>query len=287
MALFGLLLPFFFITSNVRMIANSGWLYDYNWWRNGIPQRTGLSIDQLDSAAEQIVTYFNDDEEILDVRVEVRGSEWPLYNEREILHMRDVKSLMRGTFSVSLWTGAFVLAIGALGALLMRGRFWPMLAAATRWSAAASLAAIGVLALASVINFQFVFTQFHLLSFANDLWLLDPRTDYLVVMFPQRFFLEATLMIAVMTGIEFLLLFAAARALRSRYGEAHDPPQHPPLPPDPMPAMGEDEPAADAANTESLRGVGSPQDGQSAFAVDMSMGLSSSNSRGHFRHRYS
>ncbi len=255
MALFGLALPFFFITSNVRVITNSGWLYDYNWWRNGIPQRSGISAEELDGAAEQIVEYFNNDEDLLDVRVDFNGAEVSLYNQREVLHMRDVKGLMRGTFSVSYWTGAGVLGVGLSCALLIGRRFWPLLETATRLSAIASLSVIVLLSILVLTNFQAVFTLFHVLSFANDLWLLDPRTDYLIVMFPQRFFLEATLMIAALTVIEFALLFAAARMLRSRYGEAQAPPQHPPPPHplDPMPASGVDEPAAEAAKTDSFR----------------------------------
>ena len=69
-----------------------------------------------------------------------------------------------------------------------------------------------------LINFDFVFTRFHFLSFANDLWMLDPRTDNLIIMFPQRFFFEATLFIALMTAIEFTGLVVAAKLLRNRYG---------------------------------------------------------------------
>ena len=69
-----------------------------------------------------------------------------------------------------------------------------------------------------LIDFNFVFTRFHFLSFANDLWMLDPRTDNLIIMFPQRFFFEATLMIAVMTAIEFAGLVVGAKLLSNRYG---------------------------------------------------------------------
>ena len=39
-----------------------------------------------------------------------------------------------------------------------------------------------------VINFNYTFTLFHEIFFRNDLWILDPRNDYLLIMFPERFF---------------------------------------------------------------------------------------------------
>ena len=220
MTLFALALPIFFVTANVRHIANSDWVYGYNWWRNGIPERSGFETSELDRAATQIIDYFNNDEDLLDVRVNFRGTGVSLYNQREVLHMRDVKGLMTGTFAVSLWTGVLLLAVGIGGAVLLGHRFWGLLYRAAAWSALGSLVLIAILFIAVLIDFNFVFTRFHFLSFANDLWMLDPRTDNLIIMFPQRFFFEATLLIAVMTAIEFTGLVVGAKLLSNRYGRS-------------------------------------------------------------------
>ena len=80
-----------------------------------------------------------------------------------------------------------------------------------RWSAIGTGVFLVVFGAASAINFGWVFTQFHFLSFANDLWLLDPSRDYLIIMFPQQFFFEATLFIGLLTIIDFGLVFGAVR----------------------------------------------------------------------------
>ena len=57
-----------------------------------------------------------------------------------------------------------------------------------------------------------------------------------------------------------------------------------------MPATGPDSPerpVVEAAKTDSIRFDGTPHEGQSAFAVDMSMGRRSSNSREQAAQRYS
>ena len=65
---------------------------------------------------------------------------------------------------------------------------------------------IGISATALGVGFDRLFIIFHLISFDNDLWILDPQKDYLIAMFPQGFFYETTMSIAVLTVIEALLL---------------------------------------------------------------------------------
>jgi integral membrane protein (TIGR01906 family) len=66
-----------------------------------------------------------------------------------------------------------------------------------------SLATAGIIV---GIAFDFFFTLFHEILFRNDFWLLDPRRDFLVVMFPEQFWFEATLLVAFATVVMALLL---------------------------------------------------------------------------------
>ncbi len=56
------------------------------------------------------------------------------------------------------------------------------------------------LGLGALFAFDQLFLQFHLLSFANDFWLLDPTRDYLIMLFPQGFWYDATLFGALATA---------------------------------------------------------------------------------------
>ena len=67
--LFAACLPIFLIVVNVGYVTDSDWLYTYNWWRNDIPDRTGLEVIELDNAADQIKEYFRNDAERIDVTV--------------------------------------------------------------------------------------------------------------------------------------------------------------------------------------------------------------------------
>ena len=217
-AIFALLLPVFLILFNVSYVTNSEWLYDYGWWRNDIANRTGLSVEELNNGADQIKEYFGNDAEFLDLRVNFGGSEVSLYKEREILHMVDVKALMQGVFSTTRWSGIALLVLLVAGAFTLKRDAAPLLLRSLRWSAIGTGVFLVVFGATAAINFGWLFTQFHFLSFANDLWLLDPYRDFLIIMFPQRFFFEAAMFIGVLTVIDFALLFGAARFARKRLG---------------------------------------------------------------------
>ena len=69
---------------------------------------------------------------------------------------------------------------------------------------AAGLLAVG--AVSVLVGFDSLFRKFHVLSFANDFWLLDPRTDHLVQMFPQNFWFDVTLAAGIATIAEGAVL---------------------------------------------------------------------------------
>lgn len=211
-----LALPLLLIGASLDMLTNSGWLYSYNWWRNGIPGTTGIERSELNRAAREIKAYFAapQTDELLDVRVKVGQRERPLYNDREILHMRDVKTLIRGFWSAAEWSGTAIVVTLALGLTVLKRRFWELFGTAVKWSALGSLAAIVVLGTAALINFGALFNLFHVLSFANDLWQLSSLTDYLLIMFPERFWLEATLLLGALIAAEYAGLWLLAKRLR-------------------------------------------------------------------------
>lgn len=216
---FTVLLPIFLIAVNVVYVTDSDWLYTYNWWRNGVSERTGLPVSELDSAADQFKDYFANDTERLDVRVNTSRGVVSLLDEREILHMIDVKDLMRYVAAVSVWSGVVLMLCIALGLAIRRREFFASMSCWLRWCALMWGFIIAAVVVVTVIDFTWIFTQFHLLSFANDLWQLDPFQHYLLLLFPERFFLEATLFITLLTVIEFAGLYVGARLTEIRLSE--------------------------------------------------------------------
>lgn len=194
--LFLLALPLLLVTTALRLVMNNLAFYESAFVRHGISRATGLELPQLLSAARQIIDYYDSDQELITVRVIKNGQEVVLFNEREVLHLKDVKELFRLAFAIQEGASLYVLSYALMRYAMGRRGFWPHLAKLLLGGSGLILG-IGLgLGLLVLWDFGRVFWQFHLLSFRNDLWLLDPQRDYLIRLFPQAFFFEATLLTA-------------------------------------------------------------------------------------------
>ena len=113
-AFFIMAVPVFLLTTNVRLAFDSLALYRFGFEQYDVTSTTGLSMDQLMDVATEIRDYFNSPDELLDVQVTLAGEVRPLFNEREILHMRDVKGLVRAVHAVQALSGAYLLGYAAV-----------------------------------------------------------------------------------------------------------------------------------------------------------------------------
>lgn len=210
--LFIALAPLLLIASSVRLAVNLPALYSYGFDRYRIAEYTGIERAELIAAGATIRDYFNNDEEDLIIRVFVRGVlTESLYNAREIHHMRDVKALVRGVYAAQVLSALYMAAFAAVGFGLRRKRFLPTLGRCVSWGGALTLALVGAVGVGALVGFDRLFLLFHLISFSNDFWQLDPRRDYLIAMFPQGFFFDATMLIAALTILGAALCVVAPR----------------------------------------------------------------------------
>ena len=120
--------------------------------------------------------------------------------------MKDVKSLINGVYVLATITLTLMVIVIIWGIVLKPHQFISTLVELLSSSAKYILITAIILSVLSLLAFQQLFLIFHQISFANDLWILDPATDYLIMMFPQNFFLEATLLIGLLILIECLIL---------------------------------------------------------------------------------
>jgi integral membrane protein (TIGR01906 family) len=124
----------------------------------------------------------------------------PLYGERELSHMQDVKRVTKGALNV--WYISLVLLIG-LGIWSKYGMWGQAYRSGLRrggWLMVSLAGAIGVIAVIGItvdpnIFFSF-FAGFHSLFFEGDSWLFL-YSDTLIRLFPLRFWQDAFLFAAV------------------------------------------------------------------------------------------
>ncbi len=207
----------FLVTSNVRWAFNTLSLYEFGFSRHQVAEATDLTPGQLSEAAEQVRDYFNSSDGLLHVSVTFAGASiddsatMDLYTEREIFHMRDVKELLWKTYRVQEGVFLYLLLFTALGFFIQGNDFAGRLRRYIVQGSVLTVSLVALFGLASLVNFGPIFVLFHEAGFSNDLWQLDPRTSYLVQMFPLGFWQEATILIGLVSigesaGVVVLLL---------------------------------------------------------------------------------
>lgn len=119
----------------------------------------------------------------------------PLYNQRELQHMLDVKVVVRG----AMWVlGISVLLEVVIWYFNRRSKeFGAYRLALSRGGWLTTLLIVSILVYLA-LNFNSLFTNFHLIFFEGDSWLFQ-FSDTLIRLFPVQFWRDAFIWIAVMS----------------------------------------------------------------------------------------
>jgi integral membrane protein (TIGR01906 family) len=195
--LFIICIPFFLFTASIGIAVNSHWLYTAGFEKYNITQVTGITLPELNKAASGLIKYFNSGEEYINLQVIKNGEPFTLFNDKEVQHLKDVKGL--------IWFDYWVL-IGTFAYLLIYAGFHERRKANKR-NLAQGLFGGGILTIVLglvlgvgiLFGFDQLFWNFHLISFSNDFWLLDPTKDYMIMMFPGDFWYDAFGFVAILT----------------------------------------------------------------------------------------
>jgi integral membrane protein (TIGR01906 family) len=205
--------PCFLVTSAVRWTTLDTGFYLQEFAKYRVGFTTGLSPEQLRAVADAFAAYFQAPPGAMDLVVDLPSGRQPLFNARELHHMEDVQLLMHRVFQ--LWIGSAVaLLLGVAAVVLVQP------ASAKTWALGAvgaggllTVLIVASIGLAAAIDFNGIFIRFHLVSFTNDLWLLDPTRDRLIQLFPLGFFFDSAMRIAVSTILAGAVLCAGSLAL--------------------------------------------------------------------------
>ena len=179
---------------------------DYGWYEKeyakyDVLEDLEMEMKDVMCVTEEMMAYLRGNRADLVVDTIVAGEERDFFNEREKAHMVDVKNLFIG----GLWIRRIAILLFALAVVAMIKtkadwkRLLPKSFLIGLCAFAGVTAGVGLLFLS---DFNKYFLMFHEVFFDNDLWLLDPRTDLLIRMLPEGFFLD----MVVRIGIIFLLL---------------------------------------------------------------------------------
>lgn len=174
-------------------------------------ESVSMEMDDLLDVTREMMAYLRGNREDLHVPTIVGGRQREFFNEREIAHMEDV----RGLFLAAIAIRRVCLAVIAGTVLFLVAVKADLKRVLPRTICAGTMLFFVILAaLAALISTDFTkyFVIFHQIFFNNDLWLLDPRTDLLINIVPEPFFMDTAARIAITFGVSVLMVFVACVA---------------------------------------------------------------------------
>ena len=211
-SLFVIAVPVFLITGSLTWAFNNIGLYEDGFEKYRIARASGITTSDLRQVAIDLRGYFNSGEEPLHVVTRVYGQQRELFNEKEVHHMRDVKRLLWGVYVAFAVSVVCLASLIAFGFARERTGYTRTLSRRSLLGGGLTVALLVLFGIVASVGFDALFLLFHRVSFANDFWQLDPRTDYLVLLFPQGFWFDATMWVALRAMAGGLILAAAGGA---------------------------------------------------------------------------
>lgn len=194
------------ITFNLRGLINEMDFYQWGFEKYHISQKTGIPEKELLRAARTLTDYFNLKRESPQIQVLKDGKEIKLFNERELIHLKDVKNLIQRCYTLGWASLAYVLGYLLVGFIWLKKSFLPRLSRSLFFGGIFTVFSFGFVGVWALIDFESLFLIFHQAVFRNELWMLNPAKDYLIAMFPEGFFFHAAFFLAGAVVVEALLL---------------------------------------------------------------------------------
>ena len=196
------------LLSTARVATESEWLHAQLLARHDVGAKLGLSAEELRRIDSEVLEYLGGNAPSLNVEADLGSGQVQLFNDREERHMADVRGLFRIAWQAQSGAALFLFMIFLTATARFRRR---ALSVVARWARHGSLLTTMVVlfvGLVGTLAFDPLFHAFHILGFRNELWMLNPQTDYLIRMYPQGFWRDVTLLIGLATLVQAVLLFA-------------------------------------------------------------------------------
>jgi integral membrane protein (TIGR01906 family) len=193
--LIAIIVPLLLMMTSIRILLNPFYLdYEYNL-PNFPADEFGFSkADRLHWGKLSLVYLTNNSgpEFLADLKFE---DGQPIYNERELSHMLDVKNLVQLMLKIMLPMAAFLVIAWILAWRLgWMTQFWK----AVSLGGWLTLGMIGLILVGTLINFDALFTGFHHLFFTGSTWLFYTN-DTLIRLFPEKLWSDAFTFMGVFT----------------------------------------------------------------------------------------
>ena len=224
---FSIAVPLWLVLSGVRLLLSEQFLH-LEYRRPGFPTDVyGFDIeDRMDYGPLAVNFLFNDEDIVYLALLRMpRDKCWnpapgavdcPLFNERELRHMADVKRATTLAFALAIISA--IIGVSTAIASWKREELRSEIAVGVQRGCQLALFSIACLAILSLTAWDRAFDAFHDVFFAAGTWRF-PFSDSLIRLYPEQLFIDATLLIAAFASLSAASLLRLL-TLRERRADA-------------------------------------------------------------------
>lgn len=178
---------------DIAVYGNMGY-FQKEYRKYNVIKDVNMEEKELLFVTEEMMSYLKGKRDNLNVKAVIDGKEQEFFNEKEIAHMEDVKVL----FNAGQWLRRIGIIIFVTTAilLLLQNKI-EFLLKYLKNGLISFMVFTAILAGIIATNFTKYFVIFHKIFFSNNLWILNPKTDRLINIVPEPFFIDTSIRIAV------------------------------------------------------------------------------------------
>lgn len=205
--LFVVSLPLVLALTNLYFFVSPSFV-EIQYARLGVPQVGQLSEEETFNAMRTVLNYLRNRQSVEALK-NLKDGQQALFNQREVSHLVDVKNLISRAFALQKL--AFLIMGISILVILAERRARKRLTHYLLWSSGATVAGISLLLLLAYFNFDWLFTQFHLIFFEGDSWLFGSSEPIIQLFFPRFWADTATkFILAIVVEAALLCFFSLA-----------------------------------------------------------------------------
>ena len=180
-------------------------VYRQEYEKYDVLSELDMTMDDVMYVTHEMLDYLRGEGDTLSVVTTVEGQEQDFFNEQDRFHMGEVRELFIGGLNIRF--GACVAAVLCILFLVItRADIKKVVPRSYRIALGVTGAAVILIGIAAVVDFNAVFVQFHHIFFDNDLWIFDPAEDYMIRMLPEGLFYDMVMRIGAIFVVSLVVL---------------------------------------------------------------------------------
>lgn len=190
----------FLILLSFQLYLYNNFFYDWQYEMNGVYTRFGYN--ETWTATHELWNYMHFQGEFYSV----------FFSERDQQHMIDVRNIIHVLTQAFFFFGLLTLFFLFVDYFFSQ-QSWSVFVSSLCFRTSILLFLVLVFFFCAALFFDTAFLWFHKIFFFNDLWLLNPATDRLIILYPESFFFTIVLFIFLTVLLFSIVLFFLAKHL--------------------------------------------------------------------------